>query len=197
MNRDLPHNDNYQLLISRLDSFIRKYYKNKIVKGIILVVSILLLSYLVVSILEYFKHFNTTVRTALFYSYTFLNALVIGYYIIYPILQLFKIGNIISHRRAANIIGTHFATVKDKLLNTLQLNEMMNQSDYYETRQLIRASIDQKINELKHVTFTNAINIFENRKYLKFTIIPLIIIGSLLIITPKVFRESTTRLIRH
>jgi len=162
--------DNYQILISKLDEFIRKYYKNQIVRGIIYCVGLLILFFLVVTALEYYAHFDTTIRTILFYLYIATNALIIGKLIVVPLINLFKIGKIISHEQAAGIIGDHFTDVKDKLLNTLQLNQLETDVNV----DLIRAGINQKIEQLKPVPFKAAIDISKNRKYLKYLLPPVV-----------------------
>ena len=62
--------DNYQLLIQKLDAFIRKYYKNQFVKGAIYAFTLSLAFYLLVTTLEYVGHFSTTLPV----SYTHLRA---------------------------------------------------------------------------------------------------------------------------
>ena len=64
--------DNYQLLIEKLDAFIRKYYKNQLIRGTIYSFTLSLAFYLLVTSIEYFAHFNTGLRTTLFYAFVFL-----------------------------------------------------------------------------------------------------------------------------
>ena len=78
----------------------------------------------------------------------------------------------LSHAEAASIIGTHFTEVSDKLLNTLQLKDADGGS-----KDLIEASIQQKVEELKPVPFQLAIDFKKNRKYLKYALIPLLVIA--------------------
>jgi len=188
--------DNYSLLIKKLDEFIRKYYKNQLLKGGLLFVGIFLLFYLLVTILEYFGNFSITVRTVLFYSYFGVNLFIFLRLILLPLLKLLRIGKIISHNEAARIVGSHFPDVKDKLLNTLQLKGLEAQAGTA-SPELIRASIDQKIGELKPVPFKRAVDFSKNRKYLKYAAPPLIIFLLLLAVTPTVVTEPTERLIRH
>ncbi|MFA4853643.1 MAG: hypothetical protein WC599_14095, partial [Bacteroidales bacterium] len=116
--------DNYQILINKLDEFIRKYYKNRLIKGGLYSISALLLFYISIAFLEYLGHFGIPARTLMFYAYLALNLVIIVHYFVIPLLKLYKIGKIISHEQAAAIIGKHFANVKDKLLNTLQLKKL-------------------------------------------------------------------------
>jgi len=189
--------DNYQLLIEKLDAFIRKYYKNQLIRGTIYVVALALAFYLVVIALESIGHFNTGFRTALFYSFVAGNLLILGRFIIIPLVHLYRIGKIISHEQAASIIGSHFSEVKDKLLNVLQLKMSAGTSISDTGFELVAASINQKAEELKPVTFSAAINFGDNRKFVRFALIPLMVLVVLFFTAPSLIKDSTKRLIEH
>jgi hypothetical protein len=185
----------YQHLINRLDEFIRKYYRNQLLRGGIYVLATLPAFYLLVIVLEYFGHFNTSIRTFLFYSFLVINAAITAWFIVRPLLKLYHIGPVLSHEQAARIIGDHFAHVKDKLLNILQLRNLADTSAA--SRELIEAAINQKIEWLRPIPFTAAIDLRKNLRYLRWAIIPMIILISLLLTSPAVVKDSTYRLIQH
>ena len=139
--------DNYQILIRKLDEFIRKYYYNALLRGTLLFLAILFISYLLFILLEYFWHFGTVTRTVFFYLFIFLNGSSFLFFIMDPLLKIRKFGKIISHEQAARIIGKHFAEIQDKLLNTLQLKHLENSGE--ENIELLKAGIDQKIIRLR------------------------------------------------
>jgi len=187
--------ESYSQLIAKLDLFIRKYYKNQLLKGLILCLTFLIAFFLVLSILEYFAYFNSNVRTVLFYAFLSINAIVLVKLIIIPLFGLYRIGKIITYEQAAGIIGKHFKEVDDKLLNTLQLK----QADSYKASslELINASIDQKIRNLKPVPFNAAIDFKINKKFLKFLLPPVIVLLVILIASPAVVTEPTKRFYNH
>ncbi|MDP4281008.1 MAG: hypothetical protein Q8867_02560 [Bacteroidota bacterium] len=187
--------DNYGILLGKLDKFIRKYYRNRLLKGLILFVAIFLISYLIVNILEFFGHFSPIVRTVLFYLFLLANGAVLIHYIIIPLFKIRKIGKILSYEEASRIIGRHFPEISDKLLNTLQLAKLFNQSDG--NVELLKASIDQKIRFLTPIPFVNAIDLKKNRKYLKFVVPPLLLIFLLLMVAPSSIIRPTQRIIYH
>ncbi len=187
--------ENYELLIDKINIFIRKYYFNKFLRGLIFLGAGLFSAYVVITISEYFGNFNTVFRTLLFYGFIVLNIGLIAWLIVPPMLAWFKLGKSITHDQAAEIIGKHFHDVSDKLLNTLQLKKLSAQDPQH--RALIEASIDQKIEGLKPVSFPSAINIKENAKYLKWALFPAAVICILAFAAPSVLTESTKRLIRH
>ncbi len=186
--------DSNNILIQKLDEFIRRYYKNQLIKGVLYSSGILLTAFLSVTFLEYFGEFNSAIRGVLFFSFLASTLFVLSKYIAIPLLKLNKIGKVISYDQAANIIGNHFTNVQDKLLNVLQLqnNKFLTGSD-----ELLVASINQKINELKPVPFTTAVNINENKKYLKYVLPLLLLTTTIFIIWPQVITKSTTRLMHY
>lgn len=187
--------DNYKILIDKLDEFTRKYYKNQLLRGAIYTVGICVAFFIGILLLEYIGRFGVIGRTVLFYSFI-ATLVLVGYkYIVTPLLKLNRLGKVISNNEAAVIIGKHFTNIKDKLLNVLQLNTVAN--NYGLSAELIRAGIDQKITELRPVPFTNAVDFGENKKYVKYAALPLLLLLLLGIIFPSLVKETSSRLIRY
>ncbi len=189
----MNNSSGYEVLISKLNEFIRKYYKNQIIKGILYSVAILLAFYLLLIGLEYFGNFNSAIRTVIFWSYVLTAGFILIRYVFIPLFKLFRLGKTISHKQASTIIGNHFPTVKDKLLNTLQLKELANNDT---DNSLINASINQKIDELKPVPFTSAVDFKENTKYLKYVIPPVMVFLIILFTNTAILKEPTERIIK-
>lgn len=187
--------NNYNELIRKIDEFIRKFYLNKILRGSIYVAAILLALYLLVFTCLYYLNPGIVFKTIVFFAYLLLGALLIGFLIIKPLMAMLKLGKHLSFEEASIIIGNHFSDIKDKLLNTLQLHQLSEKLP--ENNQLILASIDQKILELKPVPFYTAVRINDNKKYLKFLIIPLSIILLIGVIAPAILREGTKSFLKY
>lgn len=180
----------YSELLNKLDAFTRKYYLNEILRGVIFTSIYVLVLFLFVNLAEYYLFLSTTLRKVLFYGFLFSSALVFTRFVLLPLFRYYKLGKIISHETAAEIIGKHFAEVKDKLLNVLQLKKMENSSDI----SLLQASIQQKANELKPINFALAIDLKQNRKYAKYLLPPALILLFIIIAAPNVITESSKRL---
>src|SRR6195952_1342818 len=187
--------ENYELLIGKINIFIKKYYFNNFLRGLIFLGAGLFSAYVVITLSEYFGNFNTLFRSILFYFFILLNLALIGWLVIPSLLAWLKLGKTLTHDQAAEIIGRYFTDVDDKLLNTLQLKKQAITDERH--RALIEASIDQKIELLKPVSFPSAINIKENSRYLKWIITPVAVICVIALAAPSVLTESTKRLIRH
>jgi len=184
------------LLKQKLENFIRKYYKNQIIKGLIYSVSLILGAYLIVTVSEYFCNFGKGIRTFFFYALIGGSLIILGKYILIPLTKLLKIRQSLSYEQASEIVGNHFPDVKDKLLNTLQLAEQQGDSSILSS-ELLEASINQRTEQLKPVPFTSAVSFKENRKYLKWALIPLSVFAVLLFGAPSLITESTDRIVRH
>ena len=187
---------NYDILIQKLDQFTRKYYKNQLIRGLIYSVSAVVLFYTAITTMEYFGQFDPLPRTILFYSFILVSAGILGKWIALPLFKLNKLGKTISHEQAAEIIGKHFADIEDKLLNTLQLKKQF-EAARPEQKALFEASIDQRISTLQPVPFTSAIDLRENRKYLKFAVPPLAILLVILFVNADIISDGTSRLLNH
>ena len=111
--------DNYQLLIEKLDQFIRKYYVNQLIRGSLYSLALMLVLFLGLNFLEYHYYFESGVRTGLFWSFVGVSAVALTGWVLIPLMHYFQLGKIISHEQAASIIGDHFTNVKDKFKATI------------------------------------------------------------------------------
>ena len=161
---------NFGLVRQKLEAFIKKYYLNLILKGSILFLATGLLYFLLMVSLEYFLWLSTTGRSVLFWLFIIVEFLLLFNFVGIPFFKLLKISKGLDEYEASNIIGRHFPEVNDKLTNLLQLKNNSRQSD------LLIASIDQRSRELTPIPFSRAIDLWDNKKYLRYVILPLLII---------------------
>ena len=186
--------DNYQLLISKLDEFIRKYYVNQAIRGSLYSTGLILALFLGLNFAENYFYFSPSIKTPLFWGFVATSAVALGIWVGMPLLHYFHLGKVISHEQAASIVGEHFTNVKDKLLNILQLRK---QADTVENRDLILASINQKSEEIKPIPFKAAIDLQKNRKYLKYALPPLLLLLFMLFAAPSLITNATSRLFNY
>ena len=164
---------NFGLVQQKLEAFIKKYYLNLILKGSILFLATGLLYFLLVVSLEYFLWLSTSGRSILFWLFILVEILLLINFVGIPVFKLLKVSKGIDEFEASKIIGRHFPEVNDKLTNLLQLKNNSSQSD------LLIASIDQRSRDLTPIPFSRAIDLRENKKYLHYVILPLLIIFGL------------------
>lgn len=185
--------NNYELLIQKLDAFTRKYYTNQLIRGVLIFLSCLIIYLLIISIGEYFLYFPAWLKLSILGILIFAGITTLIIWILIPLLKIQRLGKVISHEQAAQIIGTHFPEISDKLLNVLQLRQ-----DQYNTasQALIEASIQQKAAQISVIPFNKAVDFSKNKKYAPYLLIPVAMALGILFIAPAVFRDASERLLK-
>ncbi|WP_256002737.1 DUF4175 family protein [Pedobacter deserti] len=186
---------NYDLLVSKINEFIQKFYLNKLLRGSIYTAALMLSGYLCLFLFIYFTYPTVLVKTVLFFAYLGVSLTAIAFWIGKPALHYFRLGDNLSMEEAAVLIGDHFFHVRDKLLNTLQLKALADANPAQNA--LILAGIDQKIMELRPVPFSSAIRFKDNRKYLKYCLLPLAVIVLIGAVSPAILKEGTSGFIQY
>lgn len=185
--------NNYDLLIQKLDAFVRKFYTNQLIRGLLIFFACLLIYILAIGTGEYFLYFPAWLKIIIVGILLIAGAVSLFVWIINPILKIQKLGKTISREQAAVIIGKHFPEVSDKLLNILQLKSNSTPTD---SAELIEASIQQKASQLSVLPLTNAIDLKKNKKYLPLILPPAIILLLILLVSPSLLTEAGQRLMK-
>jgi hypothetical protein len=187
--------DAFQNLLNQIDSFIRKYYKNQLIKGFLLFTSFFLFSFLLTSVSEYFGHFGQRTRAFFFFTFLVINGIILVNYMIIPVLKLISFGKRINRYQAAEIIGSFFPEISDRLKNTLQLKDSLDSNEG--NIELLRASVAQRSETLNVVSFSNAINYQENKKYLKYLLPVFLLFSAVYYFAPNWVLEGTERVVNY
>lgn len=154
----------------KLDKFIQKYYLNKLIRGTIYFLGFGLLYFFLISLFEYFGHFNQTTRLVLLIVLVGGLGLNLIFNIFLPFAGLMRLGKHISYEQAAKLIGKFFPEIDDKILNTLELGQISKGES-----SLVHASIEQKISSFRPLVFSNAVNFKESLKYWPVLVVPICI----------------------
>lgn len=149
----------FSVIESKLDDFVRKFYSNRIVVGVLLLLLVAAVSLFSVFMIESFAFMSPAVKTILFYFLIFVFGAVFVFFIGIPLCKLLKIIPYISYEEAAGIISEYFADSNDMLLNVIQLNRG-------ESNDFLVAAINQKIDKISPWNFTHAINFPKTLKFL-------------------------------
>lgn len=182
-----------QIVIKKLDEFIRKYYKNKFFRGLILTTIILLSLFFLLIILEFFYYFNPVVRSSFFVFFILLSFFLSYHFVLNPLLKMYRRRKGLTHEQAAIIIGEHFPEIQDKLLNALQLIQQRQTNSA--GLDLIIAEIEQKTQFLKVFNYGKIIQFTKNLRFLRYLITALVLILFLGFFFPEMLSGPTKRLI--
>lgn len=184
---------NYTQLITKLDAFVRKYYKNQLLRGGVYFALATLLAFLLVVVLEYFGRYSNTVRAVLFYSFLSFAVYCLVRFVVVPLLGMYRLGKVMSYEQASALIGRHFPDVKDRLLNTLQLKHEAGKHD----SMLLEAAINQKVAQLNPVPFTDAVNLKQNLKHARLVLIPIGVYAVIYFFAPGIITAGSERLVKY
>ena len=186
--------ENKNILESKLDEYIHKYYINQSIRGFFLGLALVLLYVLLALMLEFFGHFGSMVRLILFVLFVCITLFVVSVSVFFPILRRYKILKPLTRKEASEKIGAYFPEIKDKLLNTLQLQDQSAILD----NELLLASIQQRIENLKPFTFSTAINLTNSaKKYGQYTLFPFLVFLFILIFQSSMITKPAKRIISY
>ncbi|HNX21172.1 MAG TPA: hypothetical protein PKG88_02310 [Bacteroidales bacterium] len=188
--------ENQKYIKEKIQEFVKKFYLNKLYKGLLLFVLITALVFILYTTLEYFSYLNSTGRIILFYSYLIILIGTLFLYIFYPLYKLLGLGKQIDNETIAYLIGKYFPQIDDKLLNIFQLEEL-KESGKYRSYDLLISAIDTKIDKIKPFPFIKAIPFQKTKKYIKWALIPVIFLIAIFTIKSEIITESTKRIVQY
>jgi hypothetical protein len=184
--------ENYKQFVDKLNDYIRKYYFYQLIRGLILFVILGSLYFSVVALLEFFNYFEPGIKLVIVVTTVFLFVIVFFLFVLKPVFRLLGLGKRISYYDVSTRLSSVFPEIKDKLVNILELE---NEKSSVYSIDLRKASIEQKINELKIYRFNDSIKFSDLKKI--FFVFLLVIVG--LVITslefPEYYKDSSVRLV--
>nr|WP_320020492.1 DUF4175 family protein [uncultured Draconibacterium sp.] len=186
--------ENFNILVNKLNAFRFRYGLYQLVRGTVLVFVLLITLYTVFSVIEYYIYLSSFTRKVIFYGYLIFAGLLSTQFILIPLFRLLHVLKPIDLKSSTKLIQKHFGEIKDKLLNIIELSDL-NENQY--SNDLLIASIDQKIEELKVFNFNEAIE-YKDIKIITIYLITSLLIASGILLTNKgIFTESTKRLVHY
>ena len=177
----------FALLLVKIEDFIKRFYLNRLLRGGLLFAGLTLAVFLFLVNLEYFVFFGSTVRTILFFGFVTLVFSLFWFFILDPLLKLYKVGKRLSYEDAGRMLGKLIPGIEDKILNTLQLSSLQSSG-------LALAAIEQKSKELAKHPFSSAIDFRQNRRYLWFVFPVLSVMILVFMFNPKIILSGSERL---
>jgi len=187
----MGQNSSLDLILQQLQEFKKKFYLNMLVKGLIFSGGLILSFFLLYNLLEYFFYFPYYVRAFLFFSFLGLCLYAFMHWIFTPLAAFINLKKRLSDEQAAAQVGNYYPQIKDKLLNTIQLQSLALNND------LIAASLNQKSEQLSVFHFSESIRLGENKPLLKYILIPMAFMLGVALIYPSLFVQGTERIINY
>lgn len=176
-------------LIVKLDDFIKRYYRNEIIKGLIHIGLALFIIFIFLNLAEYYIGFSGVVRAIFYFGFIFFGLIGILVKVGVPAAKLLNFGRNITRDKAALIIGKYFPHVEDKLLNALELSGKENT--------LALAMVEKRAREFSPIPFKEAIDLYPNKQGLKFLGVVTAIFAFIYLFDSNLFVKGTNQIINY
>jgi Domain of unknown function (DUF4175) len=178
------YNSNYyKEILSKLEKLNKREFVFFASIGIQISIFIGAAVFIIFCLLEMAAHFSSSVRTFLFFIFlvsfigSFLN------FFLLPVLKYFNIVGKANHQKTAERVGRNFPSIKDDLLNAMQLVSV-NNSTYKYSDKLINAAFLQVYEKTKQIKFESIISFKKAKDYLLYFICFLIFCTALILFVP-------------
>jgi hypothetical protein len=187
-------NKNYKQFVDKLNTYIRKFYLYQLIRGFLLFILLLIAYFGSIAILEFFNYFDPKIKLSIVIITLLLSLFVFIYLVFRPFIKLIGLGKLLTYFDVSMLLSKKYPEIKDRLINII---ELANEANSIYSNELVNASIDQKINELKVFSFSEAIQL-KDLKTVFITFIGVFMVFFFLFFSfPDLFRESSVRLIRY
>ena len=113
-------------LSAEIEKFADKFYLNRMLKGALIFLGVLSVSYLFFSSCAYFFELQSWIRLCFLVGFVGLNLTVFIRLLLIPCGQYFRIFRRMTQVESASLIGNMFPDISDRLLNTIQLIKQSN-----------------------------------------------------------------------
>ena len=174
-----------------LQKFIKKYHLIKFVQSALFGISLILIIYLILVVFNYFFYPSIKTKKVIFFFFSFVTLAIFFDFILLKFLPIIFPKKRISYKQAAILLIESDTKFDDRLLSIIDLSQKQKADN------LIIASIKQKINELKFISFSKILNLKSITKSLKYLGITLIFIFSITIINVDIIKVGTEKLINY
>ncbi|QOI96775.1 MAG: hypothetical protein HRU69_04385 [Flammeovirgaceae bacterium] len=174
----------------KINTFRKKYYINLLVRGLILTLTVLLAYFILAALFEFAFWLNGSLRFFILLSFFVLAGYCFWRFLSQAVLFLFS-GKGIDNEQSARLIGERLPTISDKLLNLVQLLKVSGNSS------LAYASVTQKAGLFEPIRFDTVIDLRENLRYLRYLVIPVIVVVLLLVLNSNMLTQSAHRILHY
>jgi len=179
-------------LNDQLTSFRRKFFYNKLLRGSLIFIALLGSYCMLIAGFESFIRPGTFIRGLLLTLSILFLITGLWVFIVRHLIALLRPKQHLTDEQAARLIGQQFTDIGDRLINTLQLQHLVD-----DQRGLAQASIDQRALEFDKYAFDQSINLKLNGKYLYFTLPILFLFMVLGLLQPGIYSDSSQRIINY
>ena len=170
----------YKYIINKLERLVKREYAFIALIGIQTLIIAASAAWLSFSVVEMLGHFQPIVRTVFVCLFAFITAGIFLFLVAIPVLKYLKIFRKTDYHSTAGKVGKYFPSVKDDLLNAMQLVSKKD-ADKYFSDSLIDAAFKNVYDRAKDLKFESVVSFEKSKQLALYTIGTLAV--SLLLLT--------------
>lgn len=163
----MNYSEEYKELLRKFDSLTRKEYAALALQGIQITVIAALSLFLIFVLAESLGHYSSVVRTVMIFVLILFSLGVLTHYFIRPGLKYLNITGKPDYYGQARKVGLFFPSLRDELLNAMQLASMEKSGRYYSSS-MADAAFRQVYLRTRAVDFSEAANFLKAKKLLPY-----------------------------
>lgn len=159
--------ENFEWLNDQLKRFGSRYYLNLWIKRMSTGILFFIILVLFFTLLEYQVWFSAAYRKVFFIILVFSISIFFSVFLFWPLLQWLGYRRKLNQQDFARIIGRYFPEINDKIINTLELKNQLN--DHY-SQELVSLAIRKKIEEIRPYRLISAIPVKQLKRAIMFAV---------------------------
>ncbi len=179
----------YREILIKLERFVQKEHVHIILSGIQLMLIAVVANFTFFTFVELIANLNSAFRTILFFLFLLLTISAFAYLVLLPLLRYFKLFRKETYFDAANRAGSYFPSLKDNLLNAMQLVTEKPGGSFYSIN-LVDAAFKNVYNRSKGIKFESAVKFDKARKIFPYFIGLMIFSVLFLLLVPGMLSAS-------
>jgi hypothetical protein len=168
-----------QKFFEKLDNISKQLTFVNLIEGTLKALLVFTFVFFIASLLEYIFSFDRSTRLLIFILILFFLIVLVFYFLIYPVIKLYRTNKSEIYLSIGKIIGKHFKEIQDRIVNILQLIFNLEKEHYY-SKELTFAAIEQNLNSFEKFNFDEVVSKNNLHKYLKLflsTILVFVLLG--------------------
>ncbi|MCU7497239.1 MAG: hypothetical protein HF314_09375 [Ignavibacteria bacterium] len=162
-------NSYYKEILNRFDKLSKREYASLSLTGLAFTLILVVSLFTVLAILEAAGNFSSAVRTTFFLVMLIASFGSFVYLFLYPFSRYFNLFSRPDYNEAARKVGSFFPSIRDELLNAMQLVELKNNGGgRYYSQNLADAAFQQVYLKTQSVNFNEAISFARAKKMFRY-----------------------------
>lgn len=181
----------------RIDETRRRAFFRDLLTAFVKTVTVITLIGTLCLLLELLAEFDQQFRRVLLYSFVVFSSVCAAWLISIPLFKYLGILRSYHDKELAGFIGEHFPSVADRLVNMLDLAELLRSKEFTGSAELVEVALEHFSKSTASLHFTNAVSFASVRRLSSVAAASFFSMAMLTLMPGSLFHEAAYRIIHH